>query len=68
MNHKALCNTFEYGDLKNVDAKSKIISLPCYWVKKLYDGNHHDWKVITLYFINKYFGTNFHFHSVLSFN
>ena len=68
MNHKALCNTFEYGDLKNVDAKSKIISLPCYWVKKLYDGNHHDWEVITLYFINKYFGTNFHFHSVLSFN
>ena len=46
----------EDGDLKNVDVKSKTISLQCCWVKKLYDGNHHDWKVIPLYFVNKYFG------------
>ena len=43
-----ICNTFQDGGLKNVDVKSCI--------KKLYDGNHHDWKVIPLYFINKYFG------------
>ena len=41
--------------------------MQCSWVKKLYDGNHHDWKVIS-YFINKYFGKNFHFPSNRSFN
>ena len=68
INHKTLCNTFEDGGLKNVDVRSKIISLQCSWVKKLYDGDHHDWKIIPLYFINTYFGKNFHFHSNLSFN
>ena len=67
-NHNTLCNTFEDGGLKNVDAKSKIISLQCSWVKTLYDGNHCDWKIIPLYCINKYFGKNFYFHSNLSFN
>ena len=51
-----------------MDVKSKIISLQCSWVKKQYDGNHHDWKVIPLYFIYKYFGKNFHFVSNLLFN
>ena len=68
MDHKTLCNTFEDGGLKNVDIKLKIISLQCSWVKKLYDGNHHDWKTIPLSFINKYFGKNFHFYSSFSFN
>ena len=54
--------------MKNVDVKSKIISLQRFWVKKLYYGNHHDWKVIPLYFINKYFVKNFHFHWNLCFN
>ena len=62
-NHKTQCNTFE-----DVDVKSKIISLQCSWVKKLYDGNNRDRKVIPLYFINKYFGKHFHFHSNLSLN
>ena len=68
INHKTLCSTFEDGALKNVDVKSTIINLQCSWVKKLYDGNHHNWKIIPLYLINKYFGKNFHFHSNLSFN
>ena len=50
---------------KNVDFKSKIISLQCSWVKKLYDGNNHDWKIIPLYYINKYFGKKKYFHSNL---
>ena len=36
INHKTLCNTSEDGRLKNVDVKSKIISLQCSWVKKVY--------------------------------
>ena len=53
---------------KNVDFKSKIISLQCSWVKKLYDGNNHDWKSIPLHYMNKYFGKKNYFHSNLSFN
>ena len=68
INHKTLCNMFEEGGLKNVDIKAKIISLQCSWVKKLFDGNHRDWKIISLFLINKYFGKNFHFHPNLSFN
>ena len=66
INHKTLCNTFQDGGLKNVDVKSKVISLQCSWVKKLYDGNDHDWKVIPLYLINRYFGKNFRFYLNLS--
>ena len=54
--------------MKNVDVKSKIISLQCSWVKKLYDGNNHDWKSIPLHYMNKYFGKKNYFHSNLSFN
>ena len=61
INHTTLCNTFEDGGLKNVDVRSKIISLQCSWVKKLYEGDHHDWKIIPLYFINTYFGKKFSF-------
>ena len=61
INHKTLCNTFEEGDFKNVDVKSKINTLQYSWVKKLYDGNDHDWEVIPLYFINKYFGKKLSF-------
>ena len=42
--------------------------MQCFWVKLLFDGNHHDWKIIPLCLINKYFGKNFHFHPNLSFN
>ena len=54
--------------LKNVDIKSKIKSLQCSWVKKLYDDNFHEWKIIPLYLIEKTFGKTFKFHSNLSFN
>ena len=68
INHKTLCNTFEEGGLKNVDIKAKIISLQCSWVKKLFDCNHRDWKIIPLFLINKYFGKSFHFHRNFCFN
>ena len=68
INYNTLCNTLEEGALQNVDIKAKIISLQCSWVKKLFDENHHDWRIIPLCFINKCFGKNFHFHPNLSFN
>ena len=53
--------------MKNADIKA-IYFLQCSWFKKLFDGNHRDWKNTPLFLISKYFGKNFHFHPNLSFN
>ena len=61
-------NTFETGSLKNVDINLKVISLQSSWVKKLYDENFHEWKIIPLHLIRITFGQNFKFHSNLSYD
>ena len=61
-----MSNIFETGGLKNVDINLKVISLQCSWVKKLYDENFHEWKVIPLHLTRITFGQNFKFHSNLS--
>ena len=66
--HGTLCNDYENGGLKNVDIESKMISLRCSWVKRLYDESFHEWKVIPNYLITKALGDNFRFHSNLKFN
>ena len=58
----------ENGDLKNLDIESKMISLRCSWVKRLYDESFHEWKVIPNYLITQALGDNFRFHSNLKFN
>ena len=68
ISHKTLCNNFENGGLKHVDISSKIISLQCSWLRKLYDENFHEWKIISSHLINKYFRKLFKFHSALSFD
>ena len=65
--HETICNDFQNGGLKNVDIPSKISSLQCSSVKKLYDRNSHDWKLIPMHFINNELAENFIFHSNLSF-
>ena len=65
--HETLCNSFEEGGLKNVDINSKIASLQCSWVKRLYDDKFHEWKLIPLHLIKSTFGINFKFHSNLDF-
>ena len=47
--------------------KSKIISLQCCWVKKLYDKIFHVWKVIPVTLIKRASGECFIFHSNLDF-
>ena len=42
--------------------------MQCFWVKKLFDGNHCHWKIIPLFLINNYPGKNFDFRLNLSFN
>ena len=66
--HKTLSNTFETGSLKNVDVNLKVLSLQCSWVKKLYDENFHEWKIIPLHLIRITLGQNFKFHSNLSYD
>ena len=60
-----LSGSYLDGGLKNVNIKVKIISLQCSWIKRLFDNNSHNWKIIPLGFINKYLGKDFKFHSNL---
>ena len=62
---KTLINNFGKGGLKDVDISSKITSLQCSWVKRLFDRNFHDWKIIPLFLFEKHFGKNFKFHGSL---
>ena len=66
--HETLCNSFEKGGLKNFDINSKIASLQCSWVKRLYDDKFDEWKLIPLHLIKSTFGINFKFHSNLDFD
>ena len=63
--HSTLCNKYENGGLKNVDILSKVISLQCSWIKRLYDNSSHPWKIIPSHLIDTYLGKNFKFHSNL---
>ena len=66
--HETFCNSFEEDGLKNVDINSKIASLQCSWVKRLYDDKLHEWKLISLHLIKSTFGKNFKSHSDLDFD
>ena len=63
--HETLCKDYDKGGLKSVNISSKLVSLQCSWVQKLYDKNFHEWKIIPLYLLNFYLGKNFNFHSNL---
>ena len=62
--NSTLCNDYEYGQ-KNIGFFSKVASLQCSWIKRLFDNNSHQWKLIPLYLIVQFFGKNFKFHSNL---
>ena len=57
--HSTLCNKYENGGLKNVGVLSKVISLQCSWIKRLYDNSSHPWKIIPSHLIDTYLGKNF---------
>ena len=48
--------------MNNVHLKNKITSIQCSWVKRLFEGDFHNWKVIPLFLIGKHLGKNFKFH------
>ena len=49
--HTALCCDYADGGLKSAEIFSKIVSMQCYWVRRLFDSNFYQWKVIPIYFI-----------------
>ena len=51
--------------LKDVDLFTKVISLQCSWIKRLYDENFHEWKIIPSYLITTIFCENFKYHPCL---
>ena len=46
--HDTLCNDYKNGGLKSADIFSKIVSVQCSWIRRLYDENFHHWKIIPL--------------------
>ena len=48
-----------------MDILSKVISLQCSWIKRLYDNSSHPWKIIPSYLTDTCLGINFMFHSNL---
>ena len=63
--HKTLQCHYTDDGLNSVDIFSEILDLQCSWVRRLFDNNFHQWKVIPLYLIPKYLCKNFKFHSNL---
>ena len=63
--NSTLCNDYDFGGLKNVVICSNVVRLQCSWIKRLFDNNFHQWKLILLYLICQYLGKNFTFHSNL---
>ena len=63
--NSTLISDYQTGGLKNIDIATKISSLQCSWIKRLYDDTNHCWKIIPTFLIHTYLGRKFKFHSNL---
>ena len=61
--NETTCKYYKDGGLKNVDISYKIVSLQCSWIRKLYDNNFHECKLIPLHLIAMSFISKLEFHS-----
>ena len=61
--HETTCKGCKDGGLKNFNISCKIVSLQSSWIRRLYDNNFHEWKLIPLHLIALSFGSKFKFHS-----
>ena len=57
-----MCNDYKDGGSKSVD----IVQWQCSWIQKLYNDNFHEWKIIALRYINRYWGKHLRFHCNLN--
>ena len=60
--YETICKDLQYGGFTSVNMKSKIISLKCYWVKKLPDEIFQGWKIVSLTLVKNAFGKCFIFY------
>ena len=51
--NSTLCNDYKNDALKNVDIFSKVVSLQCTWINRLFDNNFYQWKVIPIYLLRQ---------------
>ena len=65
--YKIIDNDFQNEALKNEDISSQMSCLQCPWIKKLYDQNSNDFKLIPIHFSNNAFEENSIFKWNLSF-
>ena len=56
------------GGIKNVDLGNKITSMQCSRVKRLFQDDFHNWKVIPLFLIGKNLGKSFKNHHNIDIN
>ena len=54
--HETIRMNFQAGGLENLEVRFKFVSLQCSWIRKLYDGWVHEWKIIPSQLLVKYFG------------
>ena len=59
MKNLIIDNNFENGGLKNVNIAAKISSLQSSWIKRLFDGNFYDWKILPHHVIHKALGKSY---------
>ena len=63
--HSILIADYSEGGYKNVDIKSKLMSLKLIWIKRLLDDNFHTWKHLAKNFLRP-LGDAYLFHSNLN--
>ena len=63
VNNSTINNNYKNGGLRNVNIAAKISSLQSSWIKKLFNENFHDWKIVPLHVIHKSLGKKIVFHS-----
>ena len=68
VNNSTINNNYKNGGLRNVNIAAKISSLQSSWIKKLFNENFHDWKILPLHIIHKSLGKKIVFHSNLKVN
>ena len=59
---------YRNGGLKNINITAKISNLQSSWIKRLFKGNFHDWKILPLHIIHKSLRKKFVFYSNLQIN
>ena len=51
--HSSLVGSYERGGLKDIDIEKRVKALRISWVRRLYDGTEHEWKIIPKFFLDK---------------